>query len=199
MQTCHFSAASKVTGVFLFLHSKHILLKREHMPQFPIFHPFFNNHVLPFLFYTRLKTTSDYLCKKGACDEDLHHHGDNQLKDEQDNGHRTLFCDAPEAVTNCGLRLQRKKEGSRQGLHLHYTWGMVGGGIKLWRTGGRTEDLGFRGVNKLSKNILFPLSVFCQIFLMFFLQCKTVFLRVFLSFTKKYTMGCFLQKAKGHG
>lgn len=164
----------------------------------PLFHHLFNNQILQFLFY-KLKTTSDYLCKEGAGDEDLHHHSDDQLKDKQDNGGRTLLCDASETVANCGLRLQRKEESSGQGLHLHYTWGMVGGGIKLWRKGGRTQDLGFWGVNKLSRNILFPLSMFCQVFLMLFLQCKTVFLCVFLHCVLLlYSMDPFLQKARGH-
>lgn len=127
----------------------------------PLLYELFNNH-FP-------KTTSDYLRKEGASDEDLHHHGDDQLKDEQDNGDGTLLCDAPETEANCGLRLQREEEGSRQGLHLHYTWSMVGWGVKLWRKRGRTQDLGFGGVNKLSRNILFPLALFCQVFLMLFL------------------------------
>lgn len=83
-------------------------------------------------------TTSDYLCKESPSDEDLHHHGDDQLKDEQHNGDGTLLGDAPETVANCGLRLQREEEGSCQGLHLHYTWGMVGRRVELWRKNRRS-------------------------------------------------------------
>lgn len=72
-----------------------------------------------------------YLCKEGSSDEDLHHHCDDQLKDEQDNGDRTFLSDAPKTITNCGLRLQREEEGSRQGLHFHHTGGVVGGRVKL--------------------------------------------------------------------
>lgn len=76
-----------------------------------------------------------YLCKKGSCDEDLHHHGDDQLEDEQDNGNRTLLGDTPETVANSGLRLQREQEGSCEGLYLHDTWGVVGRRVELWRSG----------------------------------------------------------------
>ena len=101
-----------------------------------------------FLVKLTSETKFEYLGKESAGDEDLHHHGNDQLTDEQDNGARTLLGDAPETVANCGLRLEREEEGSCKGLHLHYTWSMVGGGVKLWRVGGRTQDLGFRGVNK---------------------------------------------------
>lgn len=104
--------------------------------------------------FLKLKTAFNYLCKEGASDKDLHHHGDDQLKDEQDNGDRTLLSYAPETIANCGLGLQRKEKGSCQGLHLHYTWRMVGGGVKLWRKNRRS----WFGVNKLPKNMLFPLS-----------------------------------------
>lgn len=87
-----------------------------------------------------------YLCEKGSGDEDLHYHGDDQLKDEQDNGDRTLLRDAPEAVADRGLRLQREEEGSCQGLHLHDTRGVVGWGVELCRSrrGRREEELFFR-------------------------------------------------------
>lgn len=74
-----------------------------------------------------------YLCEKGSCDEDLQHHGDDQLEDEKDNGNGTLLCDAPETVAYCGLRLQREEEGSCQGLYLHDTRGVVGRRVELWR------------------------------------------------------------------
>lgn len=82
-----------------------------------------------------------YLCEEGSCDEDLHHHGDDQLEDEQDDGDGTLLCDAAETVADGGLRLQREEEGSCQGLHLHDTRGVVGRGVELWRGGrGKREE-----------------------------------------------------------
>lgn len=83
-------------------------------------------------------TTSDYLRQECARDEDLHHHSDDQLKDEQHDGERTLLSDAPETVANCGLRLQRKEESPRQGLHLHHARSMVGGRVELCRKSRRS-------------------------------------------------------------
>lgn len=81
------------------------------------------------------KKRNYYLCKKSASDEDFHDHGDDQLNDEEDYRYRTLLCDAAEPVANRSLGLQGVKEGSRQGLHLHYTRGVIRRGVKLWRRG----------------------------------------------------------------
>lgn len=47
-----------------------------------------------------------YLGEEGSSDEDLKHHGYDQLEDEEDDGSGTFLCDATEAIANCGLRLQ---------------------------------------------------------------------------------------------
>lgn len=103
-----------------------------------------------------------YLCEKGSCDEDLHHHGDDQLKDEQDNGDGTLLRDAPETVADGGLRLQREEEGSCQGLHLHDTRRVVGRGVELWgsRRGGRREEGHFFGAKVIPVELAFSALAF---------------------------------------
>lgn len=69
-----------------------------------------------------------HLSEEGPRDEDLHKHGDDKLYDQQDDGGRTLLCNAPEAVANGRLRFQREQEGPGQSLHLHHT-----GGVVRWR------------------------------------------------------------------
>lgn len=74
-----------------------------------------------------------YLCEEGTGDKYLHDHCDDQLKDKQDNGHRTLLSDAPETVANRSLGLQREEEGSGQGLHFHHARCVIGRGVELWK------------------------------------------------------------------
>lgn len=106
---------------------------------------------------------SYYLCEEGAGDEDLHHHRDDQLEDEKDNRYRTLLCDAPEAVANCGLGFQREEEGPCQSLHLHYTRRVVGGGVKLCKNGGRKKDLqiNYRRITLFLFSVLIPTPLSC--------------------------------------
>lgn len=76
----------------------------------------------------------DYLGQEGTSDEDLHQHGDDQLDDEEDDGSRTLLCDAAETIAYSSLGLQGEEESSCQGLHLHHTGRVVGWGVELcWR------------------------------------------------------------------
>lgn len=54
-----------------------------------------------------------YLGEEGSGDEDLQHHGDDELQDQEDDGSWTFLCDATEAVANGGLGLQREEERPR--------------------------------------------------------------------------------------
>lgn len=75
----------------------------------------------------------DYLGQEGTSDEDLHQHGDDQLDDEEDDGSRTLLCDAAETIAYSCLGLQGEEESPCQGLHLHHTGRVVGWRVELWR------------------------------------------------------------------